>query len=84
VLVFSHPLLRAIWALYPLLVLFSIIATANHWFLDAAVGAFVALFALLFAFAVSRGQIPTLTRARASSMSTPPATLSGDYLTQRA
>ena len=84
VLVFSHPLLRAIWALYPLLVLFSIIATANHWFLDAAVGAFVALFALLFAFAVSRGQIPTLTRARASSMSTTPATLSGDYLTQRA
>ena len=84
VLVFSHPLLRAIWALYPLLVLFSIIATANHWFLDAAVGAFVALFALLFAFAVSRGQIPTLTRARATRMSTPPATLGGDSLPQRA
>jgi microcin C transport system permease protein len=45
---------------------------------------FVALFALLFAFAVSRGRIPTLTRAHTTRMSTPPATLSGDYLTQRA
>ncbi len=62
VLVFKHPLLRLAWALYPALVLFSIIATANHWFLDAAVGGFVALFALLFAFAVSRGRIPTLSR----------------------
>ncbi len=84
VLVFSHPLLRAIWALYPLLVLFSIIATANHWFLDAAVGAFVALFALLFAFAVSRGRVPTLTHARATRLSTPPSALGGDSLPQRA
>ena len=84
VLVFSHPLLRAIWALYPALVVFSIIATANHWFLDAAVGAFVALFALLFAFAVSRGRIPTLTRARTTQSTTPPPTLSGDPLPQRA
>jgi membrane-associated phospholipid phosphatase len=84
VLVFSHPLLRAIWALYPLLVLFSIIATANHWFLDAAVGAFVALFALLFAFAVSRGRVPTLAHARATRLSTPPSALGGDSLPQRA
>lgn len=84
VLVFSHPLLRAIWALYPGLVLFSIIATANHWFLDAAVGAFVALFALLFAFAVSRGRIPTLTYARATRMSTPASPLGSNPLPQRA
>ncbi|MSO47519.1 MAG: phosphatase PAP2 family protein [Thermoleophilia bacterium] len=84
VLVFSHPLLRAIWALYPGLVVFSIIATANHWFLDAAVGAFVALFALLFAFAVSRGRIPTLTRARTTHRAAPPPTLGGDPLPQRA
>ena len=60
VLVFRHPLLRLFWCLYPGLVIFSIVVTANHWFLDAAVGTFVALFALLFAFAVSRGTIPTL------------------------
>lgn len=60
VLVFRHPLLRLIWLLYPALVVFSIVATANHWFLDAAVGAFAALFALLVAFAASRGRIPTL------------------------
>lgn len=60
ILVFRHPLLKLVWALYPALVVFSIIATANHWFLDAAVGAFVALFALLFAFAISRGRVPTL------------------------
>lgn len=68
ILVFAHPLLKLVWALYPGLVVFSIIATANHWFLDATVGAFVALFALLFAFAVSRGSVPTLgTRTRPSS-----------------
>ena len=60
VLVFAHPLLKLVWALYPALVVFSIIATANHWALDATIGAFVALFALLFSFAVSRGRVPTL------------------------
>lgn len=60
VLVFSHPVLRLLWGLYPGLVLFSIIVTGNHWFLDAAVGAFVALFAMLFAFAISHGHVPTL------------------------
>ena len=74
VLVFSHVLLKVVWALYPGLVVFSIIATANHWFLDATVGAFVALFALVFAFAVSRGEVPTLsrrTRAAAPEPATP-------------
>ncbi len=71
VLVFATPVLRALWVLYPGLVIFSIIATGNHWFLDAAVGAFVALFALLFAFAISRGRLPTLTRARLAAGSLP-------------
>ena len=65
VLVFANPLVRALWVGYPALVVFSIVATANHWLLDAAVGAFVALFALLFAFAANRGRIPTLAAVRA-------------------
>lgn len=71
VLVFAHPLLKLVWTLYPGLVLFSIIATGNHWFLDAAVGAFVALFALLFAFAIGRGQVPTLGLRRQAGTSPP-------------
>jgi hypothetical protein len=62
ILVFANPLLRAIWAAYPFLVLFSIITTANHWFLDAAVGSLLALLAMILAFAIARGRIPTLTR----------------------
>ncbi|MEI6688323.1 MAG: phosphatase PAP2 family protein [Thermoleophilia bacterium] len=73
VLVFSHVLLKVIWALYPSLVVFSIIATANHWFLDATIGAFVALFALLFAFAVSRGTLPTLGALGRARGAKPPA-----------
>ncbi len=65
VLVFANPLVRGLWVGYPALVVFSIVATANHWLLDAAVGAFVALFALLFAFAANRGRIPTLAAVRA-------------------
>ena len=70
-LVLAHPLLKLVWTLYPGLVLFSIIATGNHWFLDAAVGAFVALFALLFAFAIGRGQVPTLGYRRQAGASPP-------------
>ncbi len=32
-------LVRAVWAAYPALVTFSVVATANHWWLDAAAGA---------------------------------------------
>ena len=39
VLVTRHLLARALWALYPALVVFSIVATANHFFLDAIAGA---------------------------------------------
>jgi membrane-associated phospholipid phosphatase len=36
---------RAMWALYPALVVFSIVATANHFVLDAVAGATVAVVA---------------------------------------
>jgi hypothetical protein len=64
VLVFANPLLRAFWALYPVVVVLSIVTTGNHWLLDAMAGAFLALFAMVFAFALSRGRIPTLASAR--------------------
>jgi membrane-associated phospholipid phosphatase len=87
VLVFSHVLLKVVWVLYPGLVVFSIIATANHWFLDATIGAFVALFALVFAFALSRGTVPTLgARAGRRTPDTPTAypPRTADALPQRA
>ena len=37
----------ALWALYPALVVFSIVATANHFFLDAVAGASPSLAVLL-------------------------------------
>jgi membrane-associated phospholipid phosphatase len=46
VLVTRHLLVRLIWALYPALVVFSIVATANHFFLDAVAGAVVLALAL--------------------------------------
>jgi uncharacterized membrane protein YbhN (UPF0104 family)/membrane-associated phospholipid phosphatase len=39
--------LRVMWAFYPALVVFSIVATGNHFFLDAAGGAGVAILAAL-------------------------------------
>ena len=43
--------LRVLWAFYPALVVFSIVATANHFFLDAAGGAGVAMLAALAVYA---------------------------------
>jgi hypothetical protein len=83
VLVFAHPAIRALWVGYPAVVIFSIVATANHWLLDAAVGAFVALFALLFAFAANRGRIPTLGTARAGD-AWQPGLLAGPFTPARA
>jgi NhaP-type Na+/H+ or K+/H+ antiporter len=40
-----------LWRLYPLLVTWVVIATANHWWIDAALGALTA--ALAYAFAAS-------------------------------
>jgi hypothetical protein len=44
---------RAIWALYPGLVLFSIVATANHFLLDAIAGAGVFVMATLISLSLS-------------------------------
>ncbi len=62
VLVTRRLLVRLIWACYPGLVLFSIVATANHFILDAVAGAFVALFATLLSLAVVRGVTPRRNR----------------------
>jgi hypothetical protein len=45
---------RAIWALYPGLVFFSIVATANHFILDAIAGAGVFLIATVLSLSLSR------------------------------
>jgi membrane-associated phospholipid phosphatase len=37
-----NPLLKAFWAIYPALVTFVVMATANHFWMDAALGAVVA------------------------------------------
>ncbi len=42
------------WALYPLLTLFAIVVTANHYFLDAVAGALVFALGYLLGVAVSR------------------------------
>jgi membrane-associated phospholipid phosphatase len=44
--------IRGMWALYPGLVVFSIIATANHFVLDAVAGATVAVMAGTFTMVV--------------------------------
>jgi hypothetical protein len=46
VLVTRHLLVRLMWAFYPVLVVFSIVATANHFFLDAIAGVGVLAVAL--------------------------------------
>jgi membrane-associated phospholipid phosphatase len=49
---------RLIWILYPGLVVFSIVATGNHFLLDAVAGACVAAFAGTLSLAVARGRTP--------------------------
>jgi len=44
-----HAVTRLFWALYPLLVLFVVVVTANHFWLDAAAGALVAALSALVA-----------------------------------
>ena len=49
-----HWCAKAFWALYPLLVLLVVIVTANHYWLDAALGAMVAAAAALVAQRLAR------------------------------
>jgi len=46
--------LRIFWSLYPLLVLFVIVSTANHFILDAVLGALTAAIGMLVAIAMAR------------------------------
>jgi hypothetical protein len=50
----QNPFGRALWSLYPLLVFFVIVATANHYWFDAAAGAAVACLAALTAHQLAR------------------------------
>jgi hypothetical protein len=56
VLVARHLIVRAIWALYPGLVIFSIVATANHFFLDAVAGVGILALALTVVLTLHRRQ----------------------------
>jgi membrane-associated phospholipid phosphatase len=51
--------LRVAWLFYPALIVFSIVATANHFWLDAILGAAVAFLALGVAWLIERRR-PTL------------------------
>jgi membrane-associated phospholipid phosphatase len=55
-LVSRHLLVRVAWAIYPGLVVFSIVATANHFFLDAIAGAGVLAVAVTIVIGVHRRQ----------------------------
>jgi hypothetical protein len=54
VLVTRHLLVRLAWAFYPVLVVFSIVATANHFFLDAIAGVGILAVALTSVIALHR------------------------------
>jgi membrane-associated phospholipid phosphatase len=49
-----HVLARTLWSAYPLLVFFAIVATGNHYWLDAAAGAAVACLAAVTATQLAR------------------------------
>ena len=59
-LLVRRPLAKVLWALYPPLVTAVVIATGNHWWLDAAAGALVALTAALVARYVLSRLRPTV------------------------
>lgn len=63
VLVCRSLLAKLTWLLYPVLVVYSIVATGNHFILDAVAGAGVAGLALLGSLAITRGRTPRPGRA---------------------
>jgi PAP2 superfamily protein len=79
-LVTRHLLFRVMWALYPALVVFSIVATANHFFLDAVAGLGVLAVALAIVLALhvrkgwSIAPLPDRSPAGIDRSSTGPAT----------
>ncbi len=63
VLVCRNLVTKAIWFCYPALVVYSIVATGNHYILDAVAGAGAAGLALLLSLAIARGRTPRPGRA---------------------
>jgi hypothetical protein len=62
--------LKAFWAIYPALVTFVVMATANHFWMDAALGAVVAVAsasAASYAFARARPEAWAWRRAKVSA-----------------
>ena len=51
-----HRATKVFWALWPLLVVWVVIVTANHYWIDAALGALVAALAALFAASLARAR----------------------------
>ena len=47
---------KVLWAFYPLVILFAIVVTANHFWLDAAIGALVAVAAAVAAYRLSKAR----------------------------
>jgi membrane-associated phospholipid phosphatase len=52
ILLVRRKVVKALWAIYPVVVAFVVIVTGNHWWLDTAAGALVALVAALVALVV--------------------------------
>ena len=71
VLVARHLAVRAIWAFYPGLVLFSIVATANHFILDAVAGIGVLAVAVTLVITLHRRQVWSLVPLRTSGDRSP-------------
>ena len=65
-LLVRHTALRILWLFYPVLIVFSIVATGNHFWFDAFLGALLALAALGIAWVVERFHptLPSSTRQR--------------------
>ena len=67
---------RVAWLLYPCLIVFSIVATANHFWLDAVFGAAVAVVAVLVAWTIERRH-PTLPPSARRRLRLEPARATG-------
>jgi hypothetical protein len=74
--------LRFTWLLYPALIVFSIIATANHFWLDAVLGALLAVTALASAWLIERYR-PTLPSSARVRLRLEPAPRRGSAATAR-
>jgi hypothetical protein len=70
----KHMPLRITWLFYPALIVFSIVATANHFWLDAILGATTALVALAVAWLIERARptLPNSARRRLRLAPVPP------------